>query len=147
MRTKTITIYKIDELPTEEAKENARTWWKELEEQDPAYLDEHAAAVDAAIDYARTFDTVDDCIAALIVLNNEGDGCPWTGTGEDCSAIDIILNSQAETIDGLVHDIRNRMNDVWEKDFESRINDTAHIDDNIMANNYEFTEQGYFYKD
>lgn len=50
MRTETRTIFKFDELPSEEAKENAREWWRAASGGDMPWADEWRASAEAFCD-------------------------------------------------------------------------------------------------
>jgi hypothetical protein len=151
MRTITTTLYLFDELPTEKAKEKARDWWRNLEAQDPAWRDEHNDSVEAALkfidehcaDYATDEEAVAAVLKAAEELKKNTDGCPWTGYCGDATAIEEIIKA----CDGArsVRNVRGRfvlaMEREWDKEFSYSM-EAEHVDDNMRANEYEFTEDG-----
>lgn len=153
MRTITTTVYLFDELPTEKAKEKARDWWRELEAQDPAWLDEHNDSVTAALKFIDGFsdddyETCEEAVAAVLKaaedLKKNTDGCPWTGYCGDATAIEEIIKA---CDDGRsVRNVRSRfvlaMEREWNIEFEYSM-EAEHVDDTIRANEYEFTEDGH----
>ncbi len=143
MRNITVTLYKFDELPTEEAKEKAREWWRNLESQDPAWREEHYKSTKKAlkfIDSYRTVHGVEGLEAAAVKMQGE---CPWTGYCADATAIDAIVEACGGLTD--ISEIKRRvqqdMDAAWEKEFESSMKD-ENVDENIIANDYEFLENG-----
>jgi hypothetical protein len=143
MRNITVTLYKFDELPTEEAKEVARDWWRDMESQNPAWQQEHYQSTKEAmkfIDSYRMWDGVEGLEAAAVKLQGE---CPWTGYCADATAIDAIVEACGGLTD--ISEIKRRvqqdMDEAWEKECEAAMED-ENVDENIIANNYEFLENG-----
>jgi hypothetical protein len=146
MRTITLSLYKFDELPTETAKEVARWWWKKLEADGPAWRDEHYKSAYEArkfIESYRMWDGVSGLKKAATDLLANSDGCPWTGYCADNTALDVIIKAcdKYSDIPSIQDSVRSAMNEAWETECESAMQN-EHVDDCIIANDYEFLENG-----
>lgn len=137
MRKITQNIYKYDELPTEEAKEKARDWWIEGEIQDPAFKAEHLKSMESAIELFES----DKPIGEII---QESEYCKMTGYYADSFLADCIdENYPYQNTRGVDADvIKSYYEDKWNKELEDRLKDVKYIEENILANEYEFFEDG-----
>ena len=134
MRTITTTIYLYNELPTEEAKEKSRSWWYELEMEDPAWHLEHKESRKAALEaFEQSGDDVPDIT-------------PWkdysvTGYCGDGIFADFIKDHKDNWKDTTTRQVASAFAQAWKAELESR-NEREYIEDSILSNEYEFLEDG-----
>lgn len=139
MRTITVHTYTFDELKTDEAREKARDWWRALEAQDPAWWHEHNESLAAAL---RMREDVkkggNHTLKQAIKLSKN---CNLTGY---CA--DVLLAQAIKEQAGLLPS-RSYIQSVFEKAWEDeccfRMEDEQ-VDESIIANGYEFLEDGTF---
>ena len=133
MKTIEITLYKYNELPTEEAKEKARQWWIELESRDPCWISEHRQSMDHACNAFYESDK-------RKVLD-ESEECKWTGYCADALFASFVReNGWPENESQIIHHYEQE----WEKELKWRLEDNQ-VEDIILANEYEFLQSGEFY--
>jgi hypothetical protein len=131
MRTEHINIYQYDELPTEEAKENAREWWFNLEMLDPAWREEHSKSMLEAMRAASEADDMGKLIEA-------SEKCEWTGYAADAYLSDHIKKNGEVPEPSTIQKIYEK---AWEEELESR-HEREYIEESIRINEYEFTADG-----
>ena len=129
MRTITTTVYKFDEL-SDTAKNKARDWWRNLDGEDPAWHSEHMLSRNAAIVHRYDANAVQDSA-----------NCVWTGYRDDKILADH-WDGTGETPS--VRAICGWYADAWEKEIDSCMAD-GYVEEQILANDYEFTVDGYKY--
>lgn len=131
---KTITVYEYDELPTEEAKTRAREWWARLEEEDPAWMEEHSRSLSAAQEACKGMTSED-----LPRIIRQSENCEFTGYCADAFLADLIKErSRLPTWDE-IHVCYVR---AWEAEIAFRTTDREHIEESIRANEYAFFADG-----
>lgn len=150
MRIAETKVYTFNEL-TDAAKEVARSWWRTCEASDPAWADEHAESVRAARKFLASYrcaGTVDDMKACAEGFRADPKQCcPWTGYMADEQAIDSILESleDGETdVDRIISRMEAHMDRMWGKECDYQMEDSC-VDENILANEYEFTANGVLF--
>lgn len=148
MRTITTTVYLFDELPTEQAKETARDWWRSCEDADPSWADEYADTRKAALAFVRSYnnaDTLDGLFTAAKALRADpADSCPWTGFRADELAIDAILDAESwagDQIADVIRAVEHALDEAWESEREY-LHSPEQVDETIRANEYEFYKNG-----
>jgi len=170
MRTITTTLYKYDELPTDEAKQKAIDWYRGCEESDPTWHREWCNSLNAFVElfnldcdtrYERlyfNYGRIDDNILELKglrlwkYLHNRdyvkriAKDCPFTGYCGDESILDplrafIKAPNKNTTLEELLRDCLSSFETAWEKDREYLTSDESIIE-HIQINEYEFTENG-----
>lgn len=146
MRTVTpapFTLYLIDELPTEAAKEAARDWWRTLEAQNPTWAGEHCDSRDAALDAIEDLDafTAEDLPAQVRNILDASQNCAWTGYCADGVLWDNMKDWKPGDDIPTRSEVRGWYERAWEQEMESRMEADA-VDENLRANEYEFTEDG-----
>lgn len=131
-----INVYRYEELPTEEAKEKARDWWVSCELQDPAWRTEHFTSMDEALKMVSEYGEGNIEFQEILKRSEEG---KLTGY---CA--DAILGVLMIKLKRMPHpeEIEEKYNKEWEDEINARIEDKEYIEDAIMANLYEFLEDG-----
>ena len=148
----TTQVYTFDEL-SNEAKANAREWWRRCERQDPAWWSEHQDSAKAAENWCRNLpgDIHGQALADWIRVNESAaltGCCPWTGYCDDEVALDVVRSFLADptkldqTAGELLDEVADAMSEAWDAECEHMEDDDDMVDDNIRANNYEFTADG-----
>ncbi len=142
MRQITVNLFSFDEL-SEEAKEVARDWWKEQDNMNPAWLQEHSKSAREAIKFIETYrypHGIEELKSAAGKMKGE---CPWTGYCADATAIDAIITAcdLYSDISEIKNHVKEVMDDAWAQEVEESMED-EHVDENIRANNYEFLGNG-----
>lgn len=158
-RTISFQVFKFEEL-SDTAKEKAREWWCDLERQDPAWYEEHFASMNAAIKElpSREYDDNEDAfnkeaISIFKDLIAKAEGCKLTGYSADIFAaeafksfIDDIAENEYYSFENASCHITLLYEKKWEEEISSRLEDNEYVDENITTNDYEFLEDGSFYK-
>jgi hypothetical protein len=164
MRTITTTLYHFDELPTEKAKENARSWWRDNSDNDYSSTTEAVASIKAFAEYfggkvndywfssninsthvkienidSSSFKSIDTYIT-------DRDHMP-TGYYLDCDLWQTFYDEVREHGDPLLAFNRAMLaaKKAITEDVEYQESD-EYIDEALTINEYEFTEDGEFYK-
>lgn len=154
MRTKTINLYKFDEL-SDEAKEKARDWFREGNdgENEWDYIREDAKEIGLEIlslDFNRPnkgrllWDALE---VAEEIIKNHGKDCETHKTAlryleQLKKENDENLSEQREETEAeFLHDLLEDYRVMLDKEIEYQNSDEV-VDENIMANEYEFTEDG-----
>lgn len=132
---KQITIYKYDELPTEEAKKVARDWWASAEIECPGWQSEHFASMESAID-AISHDVSKE------ELIKQSEALAWTGYCADSLLADLIKKNDCVPDK---EELSRYYQEAWDYELYERCSDTEYIEESIVANNYEFLESGRIY--
>lgn len=162
MRTVTTTLYFFNELPTNKAKEKARSWWRE---QTDGYQHEHEA-LDSIKVFAEYFggevhsywfssnlssthvdvNGVDaDSFVGIDTYITDRDHMP-TGYYLDCDLWQTFYDEVREHGDPLLAFNRSilAVKKAITEDVEYQESD-EHIDEMLTINDYEFTEDGKLY--
>jgi len=133
---KNIKIYSYHEL-NDAAKEAARGWWRDAEEEDPSWLDEHHKSLCAAIEAYRSYQKGDITITRLKTDSLE---CVYTGYIDDALLYDLIV---LEGIDGLTEArIRSYFSQSFEDELTARLDSIDVIEEHIQMNQYMFFSDG-----
>lgn len=170
MRTETTTrtLYQFEEL-SDRAKENARDWYRGLIDYDewwePVYSDAemiHLEITSFDLDRAEISGrfTIDPELVADEIQNNHGDSCGTYKTAAQYlerrdNLIDTALRDEDGEFDDerqldrdldeldteFLHDLLEDYRITLRKELEYQMSDEC-IDENITANEYEFTEDG-----
>lgn len=141
MRTEIITrnLYMFEEL-SEKAKEKARDWWRDCEYQDPAWAAEHHASLRAAMRAVSLMlghrDNGDDVSDEWKRIREESRSLAWTGYCDDC----VLYDNASDRIP-TISDVDIWYDSAWDSEIESRM-EASYVDENIIANEYEFAEDG-----
>jgi len=135
-RTIGFQVYKFDELSLD-AQENARDWWRSLESQDPAWHEEHFESMKESVKNFKRYGACD----ALI---EDSRHCIFTGYCADSLLSDHIEQQGAEHVS--VDSIRDFYHEAWSGELKDRLCDHDYVADAIIANEYEFTANGKFFK-
>lgn len=156
MRTETRTLYKINELPTERAKERARDWWRadvdfawsnESRESIQAFckhfgvtLKDWSVGAYSPIDY--TTNAEQRHFRGMRLRDFDRDAMP-TGYCLDCSLWMTFYDEFKRT-----GDAKAAFNEAlhagfkdWRADMESQLEDD-YIDEHLEINGFEFDENG-----
>lgn len=164
MRTITTTLYYFDELPTEKAKENARSWWRDNSDKDYDFTTEKLASVDAFAEYfgARVASywfssNISETKIAIVGVDADSflgidtyitdrDHMP-TGYYLDCDLWQTFYDEVREHGDPLLAFNRSILaaKKAIAEDVEHQESD-EYIDEVLTINEYEFTEDGKLYK-
>ena len=165
MRTITTTLYHFDELPTEKAKENARSWWRDSSDNDYTFTTEAVASVDAFVEYFgvrlcdyRFRSNIDetgvvlsgvdaDSFVGIDTYITDRNYIP-TGYYLDCELWQTFYDEVREHGDPLL--AFNRAILAARKAITEDVayhESDEYIDETLTINEYEFTENGKFYKD
>lgn len=150
----TVTLYQFDELPTEEAKENARDWMRHRIANDPFWVHEYRQSWEAAADVfreipgdlkgVRLFKWIHNNLDAKLY---DGKGsCPLTGFSADhdmLQPLEDFMKRPDLHLSGLdLYDEADQNSGAaWERELEWQLEDEQ-VDDHIIANEYEFTADG-----
>ena len=156
MKTKTITLYTFDELPTEAAKERAREWWREG--IDFAWSDESLNSIKTFCEhfgvklrdwsvgpYANpdySTDAENSHFRGRRLRDFDRDAMP-TGYCLDCTLWMTFYDEFKRTGDAKAafdSALWEGFKD-WRNDMEAQLSDD-YIDEHLTINEYEFTEEG-----
>lgn len=170
MREITVKLYKLDELPTEKAKEKARQWYREAVGYDQwwDYVYEDAEQVGLKITefeidrgrYAKG-KFIDDALhCAGLIIKNHGEKCEtYTTAKAFLKERDEIVNAAEKDENGDYvdeHELYGKLDEceaeflrailedyavMLDKEYEY-LNSDEHVDEDILGNEYEFTENG-----
>lgn len=139
--TKTINLYSYDCLPTDEAKANARDWWRILESQDPSWHAEHeksreeaCQALQRMLEEGGTID--EDEKQTLIEVSGN---LELTGYHADYLLADYLREYCAPYS---VEQLSNFYCVEWEGELSARLEDVGGIEETLLVNDYTFTETG-----
>ena len=149
MRTVSTNLYTYDEL-SDKARSKARDWWRNLEANDPPWLEDYRDSERAALKFIRLYsrpDNLDELYAATEAMRADPDkSCPWTGNSPDEVAIDAILaakNQGYETSNQVCAKVEKAMSAAWDDEVAYAMSE-ANVEDTILAHGYEFTVNGIF---
>jgi hypothetical protein len=145
-RTVTIvkTLYKFSEL-SDKAKERAREWWWNCEASDPAWQSEHKESASHAFrEVSRLHkrmenypEEISDTLEDWANVIKESRDIKWTAYTDDSILYD---NAEPSTIPHPAT-VADWYDDAWNAEIEDRLSDES-VDENILANDYEFDESG-----
>jgi hypothetical protein len=156
MRTKTITIYTFDELPTDDARERAREWWRETSDfswSDDALdsiktfcaefgvtLQDWSIGVCSPLDYST--DATNAHFRGRKLSQFKRDHMP-TGYCLDCDLWMTFFDEFKRTGDpkSAFESALHEGFKVWRADMETQLSD-EYIDECLTINEYEFDENG-----
>lgn len=164
MRTVTTTLYFFNELPTEKAKEKARSWWRDNSDNDYDFITEAIASVDAFAKYfgvglydcrfsSNISETkleirglTEDTFVGIDTYITDRDHMP-TGYYLDCDLWQTFYDEVREHGDPLLAFNRSILaaKKAIAEDVEHQESD-EYIDEVLTINEYEFTEDGKLYK-
>lgn len=156
MKTKTITLYEFDELPTEKAKDRARDWWRTTSPQDDDYwwqdIYEDAEQIGLKIkDFDLCGRTIEgkfirepDMVAHLI-LANHGKHCAThmlaTEYREACNKV-FDERREAEAVDkAFLKDLCHEYLTMLLDSYDHFLSD-ENVDELLRVNGCTFTEDG-----
>lgn len=160
MRVIEHTVYKFNEL-SEEAKENARSWYRQSNNHEYLYK-EIRDVLDAAEKHFRfrayawrycehvcttridcdCIDTEDVSVKDWILSRIPEEDCPFTGVCYDETFLDALRNADYDQpIERIFHDavIALFQGAIEEMEYQ---NEDAQVGESIIANDYEFYETG-----
>jgi hypothetical protein len=159
------TLYHFDELPTEKAKKNARSWWRDNSDNDYSSATEAVASINAFAEYfgARVsnywfssnisstrieiYGLTEDTFVGIDTYITDRDHMP-TGYYLDCDLWQTFYDEVREHGNPL-HAFNRAMlaaKKAITEDVEYQESD-EYIDAALTINEYEFTKDGKFYKD
>ena len=150
MRTVSTNLYTYDEL-RDKARQVARDWWRNLEENDPLGAKEHQDSLAAALKFIMSYQTTQDSVASMFdaaeaLRTDPSKSCPWTGYRPDELAIDAILAARNDGCDWLGQvclAVEKALTIAWDDEMEYTMSE-ANVEDRITNNGYEFTVDGVF---
>lgn len=128
--TKMLFLY--EEL-CDEAKKNAKDWWKKLEKEDPAWRNEHQKSMLAALKLSHTGKSHDEMI-------KESQELKMTGYWADSLLALFISRTEFTFIKD--KQLVDFYESAWKDDLKQRLNDDSYIEEAIIANAYTFTSAG-----
>jgi len=125
-------LFPYEEL-CDEAKKNARGWWKDLEKENPAWRNEHKQSMLAALKLANSGKSYDQ-------MTKEAQECKMTGYWADSLLAAFISLPKFTFIKD--KELVTFYESAWKDDLKQRLNDDSYIEDVIIANGYTFTSAG-----
>ena len=127
-------VYAYDELPTEEAKEAARDWWRGCEAVDPSWAGEFRDSLKAGLD--AVCDGMD-----LAPFKD----CSATGVFCDWFVYEAIRDYGGPWDHGMVRQaIRDAFDAAWDCEHDA-IMEQENVEENIRVNEYTFRADGSIY--
>lgn len=133
-----INLYKYEELPTEKAKEKARSWWIDRELKYPAWEEEHWESMYKIVERVKQIETKDD----FEKLKKDSEENQLTGY---CADYLYFLMCKDRTKTPTIEEVKQFYTIEWQNELEQRTTDINYIEEDIETNEYEFLEDGSFY--
>lgn len=136
-RTIALSVFTFEEL-SDEAKERAREWWRNLEAQDPAWGSDHQKSYYATVQALRNYSP-----SEVMRMSKE---IAFTGYIDDGIFADNYPKFDPELKKYPSNFVVEQwFAEAWEKEMEFRMKD-ENVDESIVANGYEFYEDGSRYR-